>query len=128
MKRKTYDIWVIQQYTGSQYKWEDVCAEETFSEACQRAKEYRENQPEYPVRIKLKRELNPMHKKIKRNVYTINLPGDLADTIEELAQHAITEARERARLYCMPCEWRSKHIAGEVGDWEVTFRVTRLHY
>ena len=51
-KRKTFDEWVIQQYTGRQYGWEDVCAADTFKEARQLRKEYRENQPEYPVRVK----------------------------------------------------------------------------
>lgn len=54
--RKTRDVWNVQQFTGPQYGWEDVCAEERFREARERVKEYRENQPEYPVRIKRTRE------------------------------------------------------------------------
>lgn len=54
--RKTRDVWNVQQFTGSQYGWEDVCAEERFREARERVKEYRANQPEYPVRIKRTRE------------------------------------------------------------------------
>jgi hypothetical protein len=55
-QRKTRDIWNVEQYTGPEYGWEAVCSEDTFKEARERRKEYRENQPEYPVRIKLLRE------------------------------------------------------------------------
>ena len=55
-QRKTRDVWNVQQWTGTDYGWEDVCAEDTYREACERRREYRENQPEYPVRIKLQRE------------------------------------------------------------------------
>lgn len=54
--RKTRDVFDIEQFTGSQYGWEVVSCEETRKEARQRAQEYRENQPEYPVRIKSRRE------------------------------------------------------------------------
>ena len=54
--RKTRDYWSIQQYTGGQYGWEEVCADATWKEARQTLKEYRENQPEYPVRARCKRE------------------------------------------------------------------------
>ena len=57
--------------------------------------------------------------------YTIDVPGDCADTIEELGGIAINEARERARLYCIPALWTARLISGAVGDWEVTFRVSR---
>jgi len=55
-QRKTRDVYVIQQYTGSQYGWEDVCEEDTRKEAVAQRKCYQENQPEYPVRIKKRRE------------------------------------------------------------------------
>lgn len=55
-KRKTRDIYIIQQYTGPQYGWEDLCEEDEWREAYWRKKEYQENQPEYPVRIVKKRE------------------------------------------------------------------------
>lgn len=54
--RKTRDYWSIQQYTGGQYGWEEVCAENKWLEAKIRLREYRANQPEYPVRVRLKRE------------------------------------------------------------------------
>lgn len=54
--RKTKDIYIIQQYTGPQYGWEDVDCQETFTEAKNSKKDYRENQPEYPVRIQKRRE------------------------------------------------------------------------
>ena len=54
--RKTRDVWNVQQYTGPQYGWETVCAEDRFRDARERLREYRKNQPEYPVRAKLCRE------------------------------------------------------------------------
>ncbi len=60
-----------------------------------------------------------------RNYYRVAVPGDLDDNIESLGQHAIDEARERARLHCMPCNWRATRIKGNVGDFEVIFRVCR---
>lgn len=54
-KRKTADEYAIEQYTGPQYKWEEVTVEETSAAARQTRKEYRENQPEYPVRIRKRR-------------------------------------------------------------------------
>jgi hypothetical protein len=55
-QRKTRDYWDIEQYTGPGYGWESVCAEDTWKEARKRLKEYRENQCEYPVRARRKRE------------------------------------------------------------------------
>jgi hypothetical protein len=55
-QRKTRDYWSIQQYTGQGYGWEEVNAEETWLEAKRSLCEYRENQPEYPVRARRKRE------------------------------------------------------------------------
>ena len=55
-KRKTRDTWEVQQYTGRQYGWECATGAETYREARQYAKEYRDNQPEYPVRIRMVRE------------------------------------------------------------------------
>jgi hypothetical protein len=63
--------------------------------------------------------------KTVRDYYTVTVPGDLADTVTDLAVAAINEARERTRLYCIPAEWTATLIAGEPGDFEVTFRVVR---
>jgi hypothetical protein len=54
--RKTRDYWAIEQYTGAQYDWEEVCAEDSRKEAKQRLREYRENQPEYSARAVRRRE------------------------------------------------------------------------
>lgn len=48
--RKTRDEIDIQQLTAE--GWETVHTEETWREAKARVREYRENQPEYPVRLK----------------------------------------------------------------------------
>ena len=52
--RKTRDYWDIEQNCG--YGWEVVTAEDTWREAREQLKCYRENQPEYPVRARRKRE------------------------------------------------------------------------
>lgn len=43
--------YVIQGYYGSQYGWEDVCTETERSEANDRLREYRENDPKNSYRI-----------------------------------------------------------------------------
>ena len=68
-----------------------------------------------------------MAERLVRNRYEVAVPGDAADTEEALGQLAITEARKRARLYCMPAKWAARRVSGAVGDWEVVFRVTRWH-
>ena len=65
---------------------------------------------------------------MRYDYYNIEVPGDCADSIEELGDIAIDEARDRARLYCMPALWTAVLIAGEIGDWTVTFRVCRKRY
>ena len=62
---------------------------------------------------------------MKYDYYTVAVPGDCADTLAELADVAINEARERARLYAIPAEWLAVVIRGEIGDCNVTFRVRR---
>lgn len=52
-KRKTKDEYQIHQYING--AWEEVTAESKIKEARDRLKEYRENQPEYPVKIVIKR-------------------------------------------------------------------------
>jgi hypothetical protein len=54
-KRKTRDEWEIQQFIAPRYGWERVCTETMLKEAKERLKEYRENQPEYDVRMVKKR-------------------------------------------------------------------------
>jgi hypothetical protein len=55
-KRKTVDVWHLYINYGFGHGWEDETAEATFREIRERAREYRENCPEYPVRIRVKRE------------------------------------------------------------------------
>lgn len=62
---------------------------------------------------------------MRYDYYTVDVPGDCADSLEELGSIAISEARERARLYCLPALWTAKRVAGGVGDWTVQFRVRR---
>lgn len=54
--RKTRDYFAVEQYTGPQCGWEEVTAEDERREARDRVREYRENQPEYPVRWRRRRE------------------------------------------------------------------------
>lgn len=53
-KRKTRDYWDIEGNYGQ--GWEAVTAEDTWAQARARLKEYRENEPGIPFRIKAKRE------------------------------------------------------------------------
>lgn len=69
-----------------------------------------------------------MAKNFVYDVYDVAIPGDLLGdnaTILELADYAIQGARERTTLYCSPCEWRATRVSGNVGDFEVMFRVVR---
>lgn len=61
-----------------------------------------------------------------RDYYTVRLPGDACDSLDDLSSMAINEAKERAKLYCVPAMWTVKVLAGEVGDWEVSLRVCRV--
>jgi len=66
---------------------------------------------------------------LKRNYYTVELPGDLFedgdDWKERMCQQAISEAWERARLYIIPALWTAKIVSGDAGSWTVTIRVCR---
>ena len=53
-QRKTQDVWIVQGAYG--YGWEDVTAEDRRREALARLREYRENEPQYPHRLILRRE------------------------------------------------------------------------
>lgn len=52
--RKTVDTWVLEGNYG--YGWEYILTEYTRKEGLERLREYRENQPQYPVRLIKKRE------------------------------------------------------------------------
>lgn len=43
--------YVIQQWTGSQYQWENVTEENERTEGLARLREYRENMPQYRARM-----------------------------------------------------------------------------
>jgi len=62
--------------------------------------------------------------------YDVEVYSDCADSIEGLADLAITEARERARLYCIPAIWSARLLAGglESGDFVTYFRVCRKRH
>ena len=51
--RKTEDVWVLEGNYG--YGWEYILTEYTRKEGKARLREYRENQPQYPVRLTKKR-------------------------------------------------------------------------
>ena len=53
-KRKTRDYWDLEADYG--HGWEVVTAADTFKEIQQLRKEYRENEPGVPFRIKKRRE------------------------------------------------------------------------
>ncbi len=66
-----------------------------------------------------------MSKKYVYDYYEISIPGDAFETMEDACDCAINEARDRARLYCMPCMWSAWPIRGEIGSWEIIFKVSR---
>ena len=51
--RKTVDTWVLEGNYG--YGWEYILTEYTRKEGRERLREYRENEPQYPVRLIKKR-------------------------------------------------------------------------
>lgn len=54
-KRKTRDVYELQSYYGPEYGWETLFEEDTRKEALDQLRCYRENEPEYPHRIKKRR-------------------------------------------------------------------------
>lgn len=54
-KRKTFDEYQILQYTGSRYGWEVISVYNNWKNTREDLKAYRENQPEYPVKLIKKR-------------------------------------------------------------------------
>jgi hypothetical protein len=63
---------------------------------------------------------------MKYDYYDVTVPGDCSDSMEDLANIALTEARDRARIYALPAVWTVWRISGEVGDFAVHFRVRRI--
>lgn len=61
----------------------------------------------------------------KQEHFTITLPGDLYETIEEFFDYAIIAAREEAETFVIPCQWVASHVSGEPGDYEIVFNVVR---
>jgi hypothetical protein len=50
-QRKTRDEYQLHVYYGSLHGWEHEVSEDTWREAKERRKEYRENCPQYPCKI-----------------------------------------------------------------------------
>lgn len=64
--------------------------------------------------------------KMFRECFTIKIPGNLSNDWDELADHALHQAREEADTHVIPCKWSVGHISGKIGDHEITFRVIRI--
>jgi hypothetical protein len=67
-------------------------------------------------------------KRFSYDYYRIPVPGDMfdgEDAFDLLSDAAISEARDKARLYCVPAEWSCSLINGRPGDSTVTFNVRR---
>jgi hypothetical protein len=62
--------------------------------------------------------------KLQYDYYQVSIPTDLGD-VEDCAHQAIREAEDRARLYCLPCEWTARLISGDAESWNYVFRVRR---
>lgn len=52
-ERKTADVWILEGNYGC--GWEYILEESTREEGIERLREYRENQPQFPVRLIKKR-------------------------------------------------------------------------
>lgn len=63
--------------------------------------------------------------KTKRNYYLVIIEKDMEPDKNRAANYAIAEARERARLFIIPCTWVAKRI-GQTPAKHV-FRVVRHH-
>lgn len=67
-------------------------------------------------------------KTVQYDYYIVELPGDLEPNgpmwLNDICNHAITQARERSKLYCMPCEWTTKLVKGNAHS-NVVIRVCR---
>lgn len=68
------------------------------------------------------------NKRLTRDYYLVDVPGDAADTFDALGDIAINEARERARIYAIPANWTATRISGDIGDFVVRFRVCRIRH
>ena len=53
--RKTYDEYVLETNYGYGYGWEEVLTESAYDEIVERKREYQENMPQYPYRIRKRR-------------------------------------------------------------------------
>ena len=51
--------------------------------------------------------------KKKYNYYSINIPSDCEENKDRRFDLAIIQAKEKSRLYCMPCNWRLISDNGE---------------
>lgn len=67
-----------------------------------------------------------MSNTLRYDRYVIELPGDMFEFKTDFQDQAIYEARERARLYVIPCHWYARIISGEPGDGIVKVQVTRV--
>jgi hypothetical protein len=72
-------------------------------------------------RRELARQRMESARKTKRNYYTVNIPSDCTTDVDERFSLAIIEAKERARLYVIPANWRLISDDGE------NVRIVREH-
>jgi hypothetical protein len=75
--RKTRDVWEVQGNYGQ--GWECVTAEDTWKEARERVREYRENEPQYPHQVKLVRERIKQISSFLKDVLTAEMYGYKGD-------------------------------------------------
>lgn len=55
-QRTTHDVWVLEANYGYGDGWEEVLCEYSATDIKKRLQEYQENIPQYPYRVKKKRE------------------------------------------------------------------------
>lgn len=73
--RKTIDVWDIEQRTKQ--GWEVVTTETSRAEAKTNLRRYRENQPEYPARMRKRREPKPEPEPTKPKVLDLGIKFDI---------------------------------------------------
>lgn len=60
---------------------------------------------------------------VRYDYYTIDVPSDAFVSEADAGHCAINEARDRARIYCMPCDWSATLLSKD--GWTMRFRVRR---
>lgn len=72
-------------------------------------------------------------RRYRYDYYTIALPSDLVDPMpwhwfSLMCDHAIAQAKDQTKIYCVPCEWQAWLIRGHQSSVESVFKVRRKRF